>query len=260
LHMARWCAREQETEAGLRTAHPITWIPAMSPVRNGVEFYRDPGITPTAGQQMLKLIIFDCDGVLFDSREANRAYYNHLLARFGCPPMDEQEVDYVHVHNVFESVAHIFRNHGQVDMEEVDRYRTGLDYRPFLKHMTMEPDLLDFLRIITPRYHTAISTNRTTTMDMILDIFGLRPWFGKVVTALDAGRPKPAPDGLFMILEHFGVEAREAIYIGDSTVDQEHCASVGMELVAFRNRSLQAAYHVDSFLEILSLPPLQKSA
>ena len=29
---------------------------------------------------MLKLIIFDCDGVLFESREANRHYYNHLLA------------------------------------------------------------------------------------------------------------------------------------------------------------------------------------
>ncbi|WP_456473358.1 HAD family hydrolase [Desulfolithobacter sp.] len=206
---------------------------------------------------MLKLIIFDCDGVLFESREANRHYYNHLLAHFGCPPMSEEEVDYVHIHNVFESVIHIFRNHPQVDMKEVDRYRVQLSYDPFLQYMIMEPDLMDFLRIIKPRYHTAISTNRTTTMDLILDIFKLRPWFDMVVTALTAGRPKPAPDGLRMILDRFDVRVNEAIYIGDSTVDRDHCQSVGMELIAFKNPDLKASYHVDRFMDILELPPLQ---
>ena len=31
---------------------------------------------------MLKLIVFDCDGVLFDSRAANEAFYNDMLAAF----------------------------------------------------------------------------------------------------------------------------------------------------------------------------------
>ncbi len=207
---------------------------------------------------MLKLVIFDCDGVLFDSREANRAYYDHLLAKFGCPPMDGEELDFVHSHNVSDSIAFIFRNHDQVRQEAVDRYRLELDYTPFLKYMVMEPDLPDFLRIIKPRYHTAISTNRTNTMPMLLDIFGLEPWFEQVVTALDPPRPKPAPDGLHMILDNFGLTVDEAIYIGDSTVDLEHTGNVGMELIAFRNPDLAADYHVTSFMEILELPPFQK--
>ncbi|MFZ5796932.1 MAG: HAD family hydrolase [Desulfobulbus sp.] len=206
---------------------------------------------------MLKLIIFDCDGVLFDSREANRAYYNQLLARFGCPPMDEEELNFVHAHNVTDSVKHIFRNHPGVRQEAVDRYRTELDYTPFLQHMIMEPDLLEFLRLIKPRYQTAISTNRTTTMPMILDIFQLRPWFDQVVTALDVPRPKPAPDGLRLILNHFGLMVNEAIYIGDSEVDREHTRSMGMELIAFKNHSLEAEYHVDSFMAITRLDPLR---
>ena len=45
---------------------------------------------------MLKLVVFDCDGVMFSSREANRAYYNDLLRAFSCPPMDEAELwDYL---------------------------------------------------------------------------------------------------------------------------------------------------------------------
>lgn len=204
---------------------------------------------------MLKLIIFDCDGVLFDSREANRAYYDHLLARFNCPPMDEAELDYVHAHNVTDSVNHIFRNHPRVKGEAVDRYRTELDYRPFLQYMIMEPDLPEFLRLIRPRYRTAISTNRTTTMPLILDIFQLRPWFDQVVTALDVPRPKPAPDGLHLILDTFGLRPDEAIYIGDSQVDREHTRSLEVELIAFKNPSLDAEYHVDSFMAIPSLPP-----
>lgn len=204
---------------------------------------------------MLKLIIFDCDGVMFDSKESNRVYYNHLLAKFSCPPMDEDEVDYVHKHNVFDSVAHIFREHDQVDMAAVNSYRASLDYTPFLNHMLMAPDLIQFLQVISPHYHRAISTNRTNTMDLVLDMFKLRPWFEMVVTALTAPRPKPAPDGLHMILDHFGLQVDEAIYIGDSSVDRDHCAAVGMELIAFKNPGLEARHHVNCFMDILKLPP-----
>ncbi|MCF6186076.1 MAG: HAD family hydrolase [Desulfobulbaceae bacterium] len=204
---------------------------------------------------MLKLVIFDCDGVMFNSKEANRAYYNHLLETFNCPPMNEGEVDFVHVRNVTDSVAHIFRRHPQVSAEAVERYRTELDYGPFLKHMNMEPDLIDFLELIKPRYHTAISTNRTTTMDMVLDMFDLRSRFEIVVTALTAPRPKPAPEGLYMILEHFDLQPDEAIYIGDSDVDREHCAGVGVPLIAFKNNELAADYHVENFMSIADLPP-----
>ena len=94
-------------------------------------------------------------------------------------------------------------------------------------------------------------------METILDTYGLRPWFDMVVTALTAARPKPAPDGLIMILERFGVKPEETNYIGDSEIDREHCAAVGVDLIAFRNRALQARYHVDNFLSITALPPFK---
>ena len=209
----------------------------------------------------LKLVVFDCDGVLFNSREANRHYYNALLDAFSCPPMDEEELHYVHIHNVYDSVRYIFRNHDHVSLDAVNAYRRDtLDYRPYLRYMEMEPDLMAFLRIIkSRRYGTAISTNRTDTMETILDTFALRSWFDMVVTASTAPRPKPAPDGLEMILKHFKVEPEETIYIGDSVIDRDHCASVGIDLIAFRNNALQARYHVDNFLSIMNLPPFQDS-
>lgn len=202
----------------------------------------------------LKLIIFDCDGVMFDSKEANREYYSHIRARFGHPPLSDDELDYVHMHHVADSIRHIFRHYPQ-DLAAADRYRLGLDYQPFLKYMFMEPDLREFLELLLPAgCGAAISTNRTNTMATLLRLFELERYFGMVVTAMDVRHPKPHPEALHRILAHFGCAVNEAVYIGDSQVDREHTASVGMPLIAFKNPALAADYHVRSFLEITSLP------
>ncbi|MBC8208913.1 MAG: HAD family hydrolase [Desulfobulbaceae bacterium] len=204
---------------------------------------------------MLKLIIFDCDGVLFDSKNANRAYYNHLLQAFDRPAMDEAEVEYVHIHNVHESISHIFRHYPDQDIDALNHYRANLDYSNFFKYMRMEPDLIEFIEQTRDKYHLAISTNRTNTMNPLLKAFNLEQYFGKVMTAENARRPKPAPDALLEILDFYSCRVDEAIYIGDSIIDQQHSAGCDMRLIAFRNQKLNAAYHVNSFLEILELPP-----
>ncbi|MCK5195672.1 MAG: HAD-IA family hydrolase, partial [Desulfobulbaceae bacterium] len=141
------------------------------------------------------------------------------------------------------------------DLPKAEKYREDLDYHPFLQHMNMEKDLVEFLQFLQPDYKMAISTNRTTTMKNILQIFGLAPYFGKVVTTFDVERPKPHPDALIAILNHYRLEADQAIYIGDSIIDRQHADSVGMDLIAFKNSNLDAEYHVNSFMEILKLPP-----
>jgi len=202
----------------------------------------------------LKIVVLDCDGVMFDSREANRAYYGHLRERFGHPPLAEDEVAFVHAHPAPASVPFIFRAWPQ-DIERVNAYRATLDYTPFLRQMAIEPDLLEFLAAVRPPLLTAISTNRTSTMAAVLDTFGLRPHFDLVVTALDVKRPKPDPEALLKILAHFGVRAAEGIFVGDTQVDVDHAAAVGMPLIAFRSPALKAAYHASSFREVLMLPP-----
>jgi phosphoglycolate phosphatase len=205
----------------------------------------------------LKLIIFDCDGVMFDSKNANRYFYNHMLTSFGHPPMDDDELEYVHMHHVMDSVAHIFR-HWPQELEKAHRFRESLDYKDFIKHMTIEPDLVEFLEQITPDYRTAISTNRTTTMSTLLELFDLRKHFGLVVTATDVENPKPHPDAIHKILNHFSIDVESSIFIGDSMIDQEHTKSVGMRMIAFRNLNLPADYHVNSFMEIFNLPIFDK--
>ncbi|MDF1613931.1 HAD family hydrolase [Desulfurivibrio dismutans] len=202
----------------------------------------------------IKLVVFDCDGVMFDSRGANREYYNRIRAHFGHPPMDEEELEYVHMHRVEDSVRYIFRNFPD-DLPAAASFHRELDYTPFLRYMYMEPDLIQFLDYLRPQRKTAISTNRTTTMPIVLEMFQLAPFFDQVVTAHDVANPKPHPEALEWIMENLGVGPDHTIYIGDSQVDREHTAAAGIPLIAFKNPALNAEYHVASFMEIVKLPP-----
>jgi phosphoglycolate phosphatase len=194
---------------------------------------------------LIKLVAFDCDGVLFDSRPANIAFYNGILEHFGRPPMSPEAIDYVHSHTVGESLEHIFQ--GSADLEMVLQFARGFDYSPFIVMMVEEPFLREFLRFLRPACYTALATNRTITTRAVLHYHGLTDDFDLVVSAQDVSRPKPHPESFVRILAHFNLSPRDAIYIGDSRVDEKFAANAGVPFVAYRNPELTADYYLDSF-------------
>lgn len=196
---------------------------------------------------VLKLVGFDCDGVLFDSRQANIEFYNSILERFGLPPMALEAVDYVHSHTYRESLEYLFREKGSLE-EALDYCRT-LDYQSFIPKMVEAPHLREFLSFLRPRFYVALATNRTTTTQAVLVYHRLADQFDMVVSALDVARPKPHPESFWRILEHFQLSPEEAIYIGDSGVDEAFARNAGVPLVAYRNPDLKAAYHLESFAD-----------
>ena len=201
---------------------------------------------------LLKLLVFDCDGVLFDSREANRAYYNAICEALGRPPLSEEEFSYVHMQTAENSVRFLFRDYPHLVEKALD-FQRRLNYEEFLPLLKPEPGLKELITAVRPPLKTAISTNRTTTMGRILEIFGIAPLFDLVVTALVSPRPKPHPEALRMILDHFGVSPKEALYVGDSPVDYQLTRACGVPLVAFKNRGLEADFHVEDFFELRRL-------
>jgi len=201
--------------------------------------------------EQVRVVIFDCDGVMFDSRNANEAYYNHILDQFGKPRMNRAQCDYVHMNTAERSVRYLFRN--DPELEDAIAYWRRMSYLPFIPLMEMEPYLKHFLEYLRPAYKTAISTNRSDTMGPVLAHHRLEGYFDLVVSCLDVKDPKPNPESLIKILDHFGLSPREAIYIGDSEIDESAAKAAGIPLVAYKNPALSAAYHVVHFKELEEL-------
>jgi phosphoglycolate phosphatase len=197
------------------------------------------------------VVIFDCDGVMFDSKQANIHFYNHLLFRFNLPGMNAEEINFCHQHTADESIRRIFK--GTPYMDEAFAYRLKMDYTPFLKDMIIEPDLKGLLEALKGKYGLAVATNRSNTIQQVIEIFDLKGYFGIVVSSLDVKRPKPHPESIFKILRFFGASAQEALYVGDSGVDQQTARAAGTVFVAYKNDTLEADFHVSCLMDVASI-------
>ncbi len=195
-----------------------------------------------------KVIAFDCDGVLFDTAESNRAYYNALRNQLGMPDMTEEEFSFAHMHTVKETLAFLFKS--PQALKKAEAVKAQLSYTPFVVAMKMEPTLIPLLKKLRPAYKTAVATNRTDSMPTLLREHDITPYFDLIVSANDVPRPKPYPDQLLRLLDYFNVSPHEMLYVGDSKVDEAAAQTAQVPLAAYDNGSLSAKYHIRSLKEI----------
>jgi phosphoglycolate phosphatase len=178
----------------------------------------------------MRLVIFDCDGVLFDSEPANLAFYREVLRRAGAPPMPESAEAAYHSLASAQLFERLFPDDPSM-IERVKQVARSVDYKPFFPLMQPKPLLRETMASLRQRYATAMATNRGQTTRGVLDHFAMHDLFDLAVGVLDVARPKPAPDMLVRCLEHFGVEPDDAVYVGDQPTDLEAADGAGLRFI-----------------------------
>ena len=200
----------------------------------------------------IQCVIYDCDGVLFDSLEANRKLYNDLCVSVGRPPLREKEVPYVHSHTVYEAIHYLFPGDEELEKKALEQLKK-IHLRDYIVHLKMEPHLLETLELLKKRgIHRAINTNRTTSMPFIMERFNLRPFFDMVVTALDVKHPKPHPESIEKIIKALNLNRDAILYVGDSEVDRQTAKASGVRFAAYKNRSIMDMIFIQDHLELLA--------
>ncbi len=200
----------------------------------------------------LKVLALDCDGVLFDSREANIQFYSHIMARVGRPPVRPDQHEYIHMYPVRQSLAYLLGSDGEEFCRAYEYFKT-IDFGPFNNYLQREPGLVPFLEEAQKHFRTALATNRTSSTLELLRQYELRGYFDLVVCASDVDNPKPHPDIMNRILEYFGVPPREVLYVGDSKVDEIVASATGVLFAAYKNPALAADIHISHFEELYPL-------
>ncbi|PIV21369.1 MAG: haloacid dehalogenase [Deltaproteobacteria bacterium CG_4_8_14_3_um_filter_45_9] len=203
----------------------------------------------------IRCVIYDCDGVLFDSLEANTKLYNDLCALVGRVPLREEELQYVHTHTVYEAIHFIFGKENDLEKKALESLKQ-VDLRNYLIYLKMEPHLFQTLEKLKEKgILRVINTNRTTSMKYIMEKYDLWQYFEMVVTALDVKNPKPNPESIEKIIEAFKLKKEEIVFVGDSDVDQQTAKSSGIKFVAYKNKEIANDAYINDHLDLLNCLP-----
>ncbi|MGE5247084.1 MAG: HAD family hydrolase [Verrucomicrobiota bacterium] len=167
-----------------------------------------------------RLIVFDLDGTLVDSKEDLAVAVNVAVESFGLPPLPHREI-YGYIGDGGSA-----RNrralppmedglHSQVLERFLSYYRRHLldTTRPY-------PGVVESLRKWSGAYRMALLTNKPVAMtEAILSGLSLAGYFCDVRGGDSFETKKPDPQGLRRILEEAGVAPAEAVMVGDARND-----------------------------------------
>src|SRR5258708_20084029 len=130
---------------------------------------------------MIELVMFDADGVLFDSDESNVAYYNWIFAQIGEAPLDRNE----EISAISFAASEVFAARARGDavklrmMQELTR---GMDQTPFFRMLRTPFELRPFMLAFKQRYKLALPTNRSATSPPLIEHLTLPGIFSPLPT------------------------------------------------------------------------------
>jgi HAD superfamily hydrolase (TIGR01509 family) len=211
-----------------------------------------PGLSSQEGKLLskIKAVIFDCDGVMFESRRANLAYYNLILEKFAYPLVTTEQTELAklcHTASSPDVLASLLRKE---DLTPALSFAATLDYRQFIPQMDPEPNLTELLTQLTGQYSLAIATNRGKSILSILDHFNLDTFFSTVVTSHDVERPKPAPDMLLLAARKLKIVPESCLFIGDSELDKMAACAANMPFAGYGG-SISGEISLSNHLDLL---------
>ena len=213
---------------------------------------------------MIKLIILDFDGTLADTRELIVRTNQEAQRRMGYPVTDEAGIVATIGLPLRECITTMYPNVGPETLPIwVQTYREVFDV--FKKQFVpaLFPGVKETLQALSAkgiRLTVASSRGHDSLADFLRDM-GIAPYISYVLGAEDVTRAKPHPDPVLKTLEALGVDADEALVVGDMPVDILMGSRAGAHTCGVtygnsgREALMQAGAHfvVDGFGEILHL-------
>lgn len=198
---------------------------------------------------MIKAVLFDVDGTLLDSFEANLKFYHDLAVITGyTPPSRERHAETFHL-TMREKVVDMtgLRDEGEIQqIMGVGKSNTVPYDHALLRLADGVPETISTLK---ERYLLAIVTGRIKqNIFEFPDFEKLSHHFSTTVGYEDTELHKPHPDPLLLAAERLAIAPDACVYIGDVENDMIAARAAGMKGIHFTSSSI---FHGDAQVKTL---------
>ena len=163
---------------------------------------------------MMKAVVWDLDGTLFDSYDV---IVESILLTFRENGID-MDWERIHQYAIEFSIKELFSQmaklHG-VSAEDLHRAYSGISQGKYLLIKRM-PHTLEILEILK---RAGVEQYVFTHMDA---------YFQEVVTTQNSFARKPDPEGLIYLMEKYNLEKESTWYVGDRSLDMDCAKNAGI--------------------------------
>ena len=182
---------------------------------------------------MKKLLIFDLDGTLLDTLTDLQNSVNFALNQFGYPLRSREDIRKAIGNGVAKLVARSIPEN-----EANPHYFACLEV--FKKHYSEHNTDNTFpykgmveviYKLKGMGYKTAVATNKIDRLAHSLIEDAFPNGFDFILGDIDGVPKKPEPNMINNILSHFGLAKEDAMYIGDTNVDEETALNSQLDYV-----------------------------
>jgi phosphoglycolate phosphatase len=181
----------------------------------------------------MKMLIFDLDGTLIDSKRDIVSSVNEAFLQLGFPVLPEDRVG----DEIGRGSAYLFRRllgeetPANTIHDLVDRFKANYQDR-LLDHTRIYPGILDTLLFYKTVPKVVVTNKNQIFADQIIDGLGLREHFEGVFGSEAFASQKPDPGPIWEVCKRWNVHPSEAVVIGDSSFDVTAGKAAGARTVA----------------------------
>jgi phosphoglycolate phosphatase len=212
---------------------------------------------------LYKLAIFDFDGTLVDSAPGIVDVMRDVIAEYKLPHMILDEWQNLVGVPLMRQMEIIFPDKSEEYWLEVaTRYRAIYDTQA-IEICPLFPFLIEMLESLKKEdiKITIASSKRRHLISTVLDHHKLSHFFALVVGAQDVANHKPHPESVLQTLEKLGLQAEDAVVIGDATYDLDMARNAGVDAIGVTTgihtaeilKSSEPKYIVKGLHEVLPL-------
>lgn len=183
---------------------------------------------------MIKLVIFDMDGLMFDTETVTCQAYLEVLTEEGFHPDREQYVQTLGLNQpaILEKYREYFgadidalAMYNQVgDRREIIMEKNGLPVKPGLKELIEEIDRRQLKKAVA-------SGSNQEAIEHNLMVTGYEGQFDQIMSTRNVKRGKPFPDIFLTICQNFGVKPEEALVLEDSENGVKAAMAAGIPVI-----------------------------
>jgi phosphoglycolate phosphatase len=176
-----------------------------------------------------RLIAFDLDGTLIDSRRDLADSANQLIEELGGQPLSEEQIGGMVGEGAALLVRRALHASGRGERAHaLERFLQIYDER-LLNHTRVYDGVADVVRQARGRARLTVLTNKPTKpTERILAGLGLRDVFDEVIGGDGPHRRKPDPAGLNAMMTAANTAPEDTLLVGDSAIDLETARRAGV--------------------------------